>query len=214
MSVRVNLLQPHEIQQQTAVSRDFLRRGGSMLGIGLAVLGVAYLGFQYHAARSSHSRLKAQWAAIEGEYAAVKDTADQHAANMKNIQELDAWTRSRVDWEAPLTALQRLVPENLQFTALIIDSDVAISSREPATKEYAGTPARSYTVRIEGTAVGAMSDQDVIAFVETIRESPDFGPWMSQVRLQGMQRAQSRDPDAEEARNFRVHGATEERIMK
>ena len=211
MSVRVNLMMPHEIQQQAAVSRGFLVRGAGLLGTAAAVLAVGFLLFHYRQVHGEHARLQSAWTAIEADYLAVKEIADEQAVNVNLVRELDGWRHSRLEWDAPLAAFQTVVPDNLQFTRLAIAGEVAVSQAEPATEDYAGTPARKYTVRLEGRAVGSLSDQDVIAFVERLRKAQAIAPWMESVRLQGMQR----DPGAEEeARQFRVNGTSQERLMK
>jgi Tfp pilus assembly protein PilN len=218
MSVRVNLLKPQEVQQQSAVSRDLLVRGATFLGTGAAVLGIAFMVLQYRETGSTHRRLKAAWADMETEYKAVKEIADKQAANMGYVAELESWSHSRLEWEAPLNALQELVPDNLQLTRLAIASDVVISKAEPTTDKYVGTPARTYTMQVEGRAVGALSDQDVIAFVEGLQKSLAISPWLDSVRLQGMQRVSSQGGEGgeggEEARLFRVNAASQERLMK
>lgn len=214
MSVRVNMLRPHEIQRQSAVSRGFLVHGAMVLAIGAAVLAAGFGAVQYQQTRSTHRRLKAQWAAMEADYRVVKNMTDEHAANMKYVTELDAWQRSRLDWETPLAALQAAVPENLQFTRLNIQGDVAVSKAEPATDKQPGTPARTYSLGLEGRAVGVLSDQDVIAFVDRVRESPAIHPWVDWVRLQGMQRDTAVRDEGAEVRLFRVNAASQERLMK
>ena len=215
MSVRVNLLRPEEIRLQTAVSRDFLVKGGVTFAVAAAVLGLVLGVLQYFRINASHKNMEARWAVLEPKFEEGKKIRDQCNTNVRILGELEAWSKSRINWLGPLESLQHLAPTNLQFTRLAINGDVKISSEEPNHKAKPGTPVRLFAMRLEGQAVGTLSDQDVISFVDKIRGSDQFSPWVASVKLQGMQLSKFQVDDGEEGvRVFRIHANSKERMMK
>ena len=215
MSVRVNLLRPEEIRVQTAVSRNFLVKGGVTLAVAAAVFGLVLGVLQYFRINASHKKMEARWAVLEPRFEEGKKFREQLDKNVRILGELEAWSKSRLNWLGPLESLQQLVPTNLQFTRLTINGDVKVSSEEPTSKAKPGTPVRLFAMRLEGQAVGALSDQDVISFVDKIRVSDQFSPWVASVKLQGMQLSKFQVDDGEEGvRVFRIHANSKERMMK
>lgn len=135
----------------------------------------------------------------------------------------------------PLTGLAQMVPENIQFTRLTIESTIEkprISPAPAAAKqkdkgkdkdkekdkvaEVKAPPTppstRRYTIRIDGLASGELSDQTVVDFVKTLRESPTFSDWVESVQLQGLQKAVTPDAGAED-RVFRIDLRTKTREL-
>ena len=215
MSVRVNLLRPEEIRLQTAVSRSFLVKGGITLAVAAVVSGLIFGGFQYHRTRTAQKQMSARWVVLKPQFEEGKKIWEEYNANEELLGELEAWTTSRLNWLGPLESLQQMVPANLQFTRLAISGDVKISSTESRTKNKSGTPVRLFSMRLEGQAVGTLSDQDVISFVDKIRGSDQFSPWVASVKLQGMQLSKFQFDDSEEGvRVFRIHANSKERMIK
>ena len=74
-------------------------------------------------------------------------------------------------------------------------------------------------LRIEGKAQGALSDQDVIRFVDGIRSDREMQTWVSQVKLTGIQliedHAGGGGSEGDEAmRTFRLDVTSGERVME
>ena len=214
MSVRVNLLRPEEIRHQGAIEKAGLIRAGVVLGLSAAVVLVVWAVFQYRAVVGGHAHVKAGWAAIESEYKRVKTVQDAHDANQALLDELHSWTVSRINWTEPFEELQALVPGNIQLTRMSVAGDIMISEAEPATKENPGTPARRFQWRLEGKALGEMSDQDVIRFVDALRRGDSYQDWLASLKLQGMQRTLSRTDEESNERTFRVDASSHERLIK
>ncbi len=217
MSVRVNLLRPEEIRQQTGVGRESMLRAVGIAASSLAVAGLVWGVFQYRSVRSGHALAKERWASLETRYEQVKKVHAANASNLKYLDELGGWTASRIDWSEPLRQLQEFVPDNIQLTRLTVQGEILISEEDPKTKESPGTPARRYSVRMEGRALGALSDQDVIRFVDELRGASTFQDWLDSVKLQSLERTRTRgivDEEAEEERKFRVDAASMERMIK
>ena len=217
MSVRVNLLRPEEIRQQTGVGRESMLRAVGIAASSLAVAGLVWGVFQYRSVRSGHALAKERWASLETRYEQVKKVHAANASNLKYLDELGGWTASRIDWSEPLRQLQEFVPDNIQLTRLTVQGEILISEEDPKTKESPGTPARRYSVRMEGRALGSLSDQDVIRFVDELRGASTFQDWLASVKLQSLERTRARgivDEEAEEERKFRVDAASMERMIK
>jgi hypothetical protein len=214
MSVRVNLLRPEEIRHPGAIEKANLIRLGVVLGLSAVVVAGVWGVFQYQAVVRGHARVKAGWAAIEPEYLRVKQVLDAHNSNRKYLDELNGWSTSRIDWTEPFEELQRLVPANIQLTRMSVLGEIAISEAKPATKENPGTPARRYQWKLEGRALGEMSDQDVIQFVDALRRGESFQDWLASVKLQGLQRTQSRPDQETDERAFRVDASSHERLIQ
>lgn len=217
MSVRVNLLRPEEIRQQTSVSRESLMRVGVVSATSIAVAGLVWGVFQYRSVRHGHAEAKERWAAIESTYEQVKTIHSAHMTNQKYLDELQGWSTSRLSWTDPLTQLQEFVPGNIQLTRLTVQGEIRLqqSATKKKKKDEPGMPVRCYSVRLEGRAIGDMSDQDVIHFVDELRGASMFRDWLASVKLQSLERSRSRDPEEpSEERTFRVDASSVERMIK
>ena len=125
--------------------------------------------------------------------------------------------RSRIAWTDSLFSLQQLVPPNIQLTRLNMVGDTVISAKEPGDKDTPGTPARRFSLQLQGKTVGDLSDQDVIRFVDSIRMDARMNDWLESVKLQEVhaQRHDGRDQREGQAElTFRIDAASGERLIK
>ena len=212
--VRVNLLRPEEIRQQASLSRESVIRVCTMIGSAIVIASLLMAGFEFFRLRHGLSSARETWSTLGGDYERIKGMHDQHLSNQNYVLELEGWTKSRVEWVSPLTALQDLVPANIQLTRVSVQGEIQVSEAEPPTDEAPGTPARTFRVRVEGKAQGSLSDQDVIRFVDRLRVDDAYASWLDSIKLQGLQRTlQNARVGAPEERVFRVDAVSRERLM-
>lgn len=207
MSVRVNLMLADEFRSSSAVTTSISPRvlaisGGAMIATLLA-LGMVH----YRMVSNGLALATSRFATLEPRFNEATRLQLDRNHNRNLIDELDRWAASGVVWGAPLGELARLVPESLQFTRLAIDSSIEKPRpvrRSGATKDApTPPPLRRYTVRIDGAASGELSDQTVVDFVKTLRDSPTFAGWIESVQLQGLQRATAANAGPDD-RVFRI----------
>lgn len=212
--VRVNLLRPEEIRQQTSLSRESVIRVCTMVGSAIVIATVLMASFECFRLRRGLSSARETWSTLGDDYERIKAMHDRHLNNQKYVLELEGWSRSRLEWQAPLTALQDLVPTNIQLTRFSVQGEIQTSEAEPATDEAPGTPSRTFRIRVEGKAQGSLSDQDVIRFVDRLRVNESYASWLDSIKLQGLQRTlQNGAIGGLEERVFRVDAVSKERLM-
>ncbi len=219
MSVRVNLLRTEEIEQSHSVNREAMNRMFATVGGAALAALLVFLFFQYHNVIGGHAKAHARFAAIENDFNRIKGMSDSSAQNHEYVSELDSWTGTRIRWDKSLVAIQRLVPSNIQLTRISVNGNVKLSSHPKVDEDDPGNPARHFMLRIEGKAQGALSDQDVIRFVDGIRSDREMQTWVSQVKLTGIQliedHAGGGGSEGDEAmRTFRLDVTSGERVME
>ena len=192
MSVRVNMMLAEELRATPSVTASFSPRVLAIVG-GAIVATLLALGTVHYRMVSNGLRLaQARFVTVEPRFNEATRIQLDRNHNHNLIDELDRWAASGVAWSVPLAELGRLVPESVQFTRMTIES--AIDKPRPVRRRGQEDapqppPLRRYTVRIDGAASGELSDQTVVDFVKTLRESPAFVGWVESVQLQGLQRA-------------------------
>lgn len=239
MSVRVNLMVAEEFRTASAMSASFSPRVLAITGGAIAVTLLALGTVHYRSIRNGYEQAKARHAIVEPRFQEATRLQASRDHNRQIHSELDRWSTSGVHWADPLEALAGLVPANMQFTRLTIESTIEKPRILPApapTKEEgkekgkgkdkgkaqaevqeAKAPPpppsmRRYTIRIDGSASGELSDQTVVDFVKTLRESAAFADWIESVQLQGLQKSATPNAGAED-RVFRIDLRTKTREL-
>lgn len=216
MSVRVNLMVPEEFRASSAITTSVSPRVLAITG-GAVVATLLALGTVHFRMVGNGLKLaQARYATVEPRYKeAMRIQADRNH-NHDIMKEMDGWAASGVAWREPLRILGGLVPDSVQFTRLTLDS--SIEKPRPSRPTDAEKqpppppPVRRYTIRIDGAASGELSDQTVVDFVKTLRESPAFLDWIESVQLQGLQRAVAQNAGPDD-RVFRIDLRTYAREM-
>lgn len=216
MSVRVNLLRPEEIKQQNSVNREAMLRMAGMVGGAALAAAVIFLFFQYRNVVGGFSRAQKDFAAIETDYNRVNAMQESSSLNLQYVTELESWTLSRIRWDESLFAIQSLVPTNIQLTRMSLHGEIKASSAASPKDDEPVTPARLFTLRLEGKAKGDLSDQDVIRFVGGIGLDESLESWLAKVNLVGLQLAPhaGASGDGQSERTFRLDATSGERLMR
>lgn len=220
MSVRVNLLRPDEIRYTGAVSKGAAIRWGGITMAVLAAAGVAWLIVSVRGTLHGLRRAQSRWGALEASYGKVREVQKQHLGNRGFLDELNGWGASRVEWEEALDDVQGMIPANIQLHSLSVEGDMLLIEPEKKPDEEnedPGTPARTYKIRVQGVAHGALSDKDVIQFVDRLRSAEGMKSWLAIMKLQGLQRMATRgvpSEEEEERRTFVVDASSAERLMQ
>jgi len=236
MTARINLLKTTEFRRQGLVSTSFIIRAGIMtVALFSLVFGVLALS-QHRNARQMLFSAQELWRVREPIYRKILAMKQDLATKRKLDQELQGWKTSRIEWSNPLAVLQQIVPPALQFRRLTIWGNMDISipkitkvkaakggaakaeaatvmmTGEPAGPIAGGTPARSFSLLIEGRATGEKAEDTVLQFDAALREEPVFRALLQSVRLQRLQ-SEEGIAGGEAGRAFSIEASTARREM-
>lgn len=225
MTIRVNLLQPHEYRRQGAVSGAFIVRVS--IGTALAFLTLfSALGFVWH--EISQRDLEAAreiWRIREPMYDQIMAMKQDLAVEKKLEQELEGWVTWRLAWTPLLLEFQKIVPLTMQIKRLNIrgDSDLARKGGatttgemdEPGASKVSFIPTIKYTMTFDGKASGNEAETTVVQFVRTFGRAAGYEPILdpASLKLRSMQRDAS-EPGEQPDRVFSIEAMTMVRSLK
>jgi hypothetical protein len=92
-----------------------------------------------------------------------------------------------------------------------VKGELGILETPGANGEVAKTPARKFTLRLDGRTSDDAADTIVVAFANGLRETPTFQEALESVKLQGLQRSTSGGRESE--RMFGIEGISMMRLM-
>lgn len=225
MTIRVNLLQPHEYRRQGAVSGAFLAR--ISVGTALAFLTLfSALGFVwYEISQRDLEAAREIWRIREPMYDQIMAMKQDLAVEKKLEQELEGWVNWRLEWTPLLLEFQRIVPLTMQIRRLNIrgESDMtrkggATSTGEmadPGANKISYVPTIKYTVSFDGRASGNEAETTVVQFVRTFGRSTGYEQILdpASVKLRSMQRDASESGEQPD-RIFSIEAMTMVRSLK
>lgn len=139
---------------------------------------------------SLNSRVRmaeAEWKNIEPKKKKALDLADQVQVNLDILNELEGWNKSHVNWHAQLNALQGIVPPKIQLERLRISQTLQLLDGK--------TPARVFTMILNGKATGATAERDVHELKRQLEKSPFFSPLMGDVTVPKYGPSTAKDAD-------------------
>lgn len=204
---RVNLLKKDERRYQGAVSRSFIL----VCGIGTPILLIfLIIGLCFVQKFSIESQLKssqALWDNLEPSLKAHNLGNQGLTTNKKVLDLFNGWESSQTSFVNLLSDLQDSVPGSIQFNRL--------SVRTGESKAIYKTPAElemDYTLTLEGIALGAQAEKQVIAFQKDLLACEQVGSTFESLKLDSMRKRT--DANGEHMSEFRLLGAADEGGMK
>jgi len=225
MTIRVNLLQPHEFRRQGAVSGTFMIRVS--IGTALAFLTLfSVLGFVwYEISQRDLDAAREIWRIREPMYNQIMAMKQDLAVEKKLEQELDGWEAWRLEWTPLLLEFQKIVPPAMQIKRLGVGGGVDLTRKGGATssgemddaaaQKVSFSPVIKYTLTFDGKASGNEAETTVVQFVRTFGRAPGFEPILdpASVKLRSMQRDTSQGGEQPD-RVFSIEAATLVRTLK
>ena len=225
MTIRVNLLQPHEYRRQGAVSGTFILRVS--IGTALAFLTLfSVLGFVwYEIAQRDLAAAREIWRIREPMYNQIMAMKQDLAVEKKLQQELDGWKTWRLAWTPLLLEFQKIVPSTMQIKRLNMRGDMELSRKGGATSsgemdtaaanKVSFIPTIKYNIVFDGKASGAEAETTVVQFVRTIGRAAGYESILdpASVKLRSMQRDTS-EAGEQPDRIFSIEATTMARSLK
>ncbi|HPF99893.1 MAG TPA: hypothetical protein PLE77_07480 [Kiritimatiellia bacterium] len=225
MTIRVNLLQPHEYRRQGAVSGTFILRVS--IGTALAFLTLfSVLGFVwYEIAQRDLAAAREIWRIREPMYNQIMAMKQDLAVEKKLQQELDGWKTWRLAWTPLLLEFQKIVPPTMQIKRLNMRGDMELARKGGATSsgemdtaaaaKVTFIPTIKYNMIFDGKASGAEAETTVVQFVRTIGRAAGYESILdpASVKLRSMQRDTS-EAGEQPDRVFSIEATTMARSLK
>ena len=112
------------------------------------------------------SRIESDWAKMRPEQKEASMVRSNLTVTTAVVTEMTAWRNSRLEWQEQLSALQTLVPEEIQLTLLRTEQQIRLQNKT--------LPVRSFSVVIKGKALGIGAKENVEALECSLNEEECF----------------------------------------
>lgn len=174
MNLSVNLLSETERRSGSPISPVFMIRVASIALPSLIVLGIAAL---FISARNMERDLASREQALErlrpqlDLVARVHKQAKTYKAMMTMIAE---WQSTGIAWHEQLQFIRESVPPSIQLTRLRLDD---------FTQMVDGSPARAYSIHLQGKTGGARAEDNVQALRQALITSEPLAPFLESVEI-------------------------------
>jgi Tfp pilus assembly protein PilN len=156
VNLHVDLILEGEQRSASPLSAKSLTRVATVTGpLILVVLGGLFLLNWLRVQRDSRV-LRMEIAAIEPKVAEARKLKEMLATHRETHAELEGWKRSRLEWHARMHALRGIVPRSIQLTSLRVSQAISLVE--------AKAPAKSYSLTMEGLALGPSAEDDIKRF--------------------------------------------------
>jgi len=192
MNLRVDLILGSERRSASVVSLRSLLRIAAF-AVPAAVLVLCVVMALNNASLGGRIRtIEGLLANLEPKKQKARELRQQRIANEAVLAELEAWSHARIDWHRQLPALAAGVPALIQFQRLKIAQDLTLLN--------ARSPARVFTLEIEGSATGESASPDVEALRAHLQDDPFFEPFTEASEVTRY----DQDPQDRDKRIFRI----------
>ncbi len=212
MNIQLDLLKDAERRRIGIADPRAVMRIAAMAVLALIVAVAVIIISTGISRRSEFNRLDAAWANGKKEFTNLKNTEAELKKANGLVAELNVWSEARIDWFAPLMNLADLVPPSIQLKSLKIKSSVYFKEKKEA-EEVAPSLMRRTRCTLDGTTKGEMGDEEVVLFLDDIRDSEEMGSLLTSVKLDRLQREASGDKNTA-VRAFTVEAVFAERILR
>jgi hypothetical protein len=199
---RVNLLRKSEQRYQGAVSRRFITISAVLTPVLLiAVLSGIKL-VQYTGVQADLKASQEIWSKLEPKLALFNEENRGLAANRQVLTLFEGWQGSQLPMVDLLNEIQDIVPENVQFSRLVLRGEVGPGIYETAEEMELG-----FSLRIEGISLGDRAEKNVWRFHKDLLATEEIRKAFDSVDLSDMRARRSQDGGA--VREFRIIGSNE-----
>lgn len=204
MNLRVDLIMENEKRSANVLNAKSLLRLASVIVPLCLIVTVGVSVVNLMRVKNTEKRLKANWEHAEPRKAGAIEARKKKIKATAVLNELKGWKASHIDWHVQLMSLQRQVPRGIKFDDLRINQILATDEKSLAS--------RSFTMQINGQALGSRSEYNLQLLERRIIALPTFAEAMEKVDLQG--RASTRKDAEKEDREFTIKCTYKQRTME
>ena len=195
MNLRVDLILESEQRSGSPVSAKALLRIVCVLLPALLILAVAGAFRNMKQVTDELASLETQWEEVKPKQIEILSLNQEFQANRRAREELAAWQASRIDWHKQMVALMRVVPRDIQLRRLRANHALHLVEEK--------TPARVFSMSIEGRAFGEQAEQDVQALRRRLQDRPPLADLIDAVEVTKFAQDPSRDAQKND-RTFKI----------
>ncbi|VGO20075.1 hypothetical protein [Pontiella sulfatireligans] len=204
---RVDFLKKNELRYQGAVSLRFIF-------VGIVVTPVLFIAIlsgvkliQYSGVQSELKASHEIWADLEPRLKLYQDESHGVAVNQQALDLFDGWTNAQVSFVGLLSGIQDIVPSEIQFTRLSIQSETKTSIHKNASNL-----GLDYKLLIEGVSQGQQAENEVIAFRKNLLDRQEVADVFDSIILASMRKRSAAAGSV--LREFRLEGINQEGGLK
>jgi hypothetical protein len=176
MNLRVDLILETEQRSASFLSpRQMLRLSGIVVpAIGAFLLFVAALDTMR---QNMHTEQKAsEWKLLEPQKAAALKLAEEMRRHDAIVKSLESWPATKRSLYDQLATLMKVVPPDIQLARLSYDQTLGVVDKQAQ---------RVPTMRLEGRALGADSEEHLLVLTRRMREEAPFDVLLANVEMRG-----------------------------
>jgi hypothetical protein len=166
MSLRVDLILDSEQRSGSLLSPKSLVRIASIVGPAILLVLVAAFVMQMFQLNSKVALLEGQWEDVGGQQQTAENLRGQLLENREMLDEIGGWRESHIDWHEQLSGLIRVVPPEIELRKLRIGQQLDVLEKN--------MPARTFSMTLNGRAVGAGAEGAVEALKLSLQTAPAF----------------------------------------
>jgi hypothetical protein len=176
MSMRVDLILQSEQRSASVFTPKMLIRILSFVLPALLLLAVASLVMKVMGLSAEHERLDRDWLKAGPKQEQAIKLTGQLNANRRILDELEGWRKAQMVWHNQLAALPKITPAAVQLTDLNVDQVLEAAEKEKAL-------GRSFTMQLQGRAVGKSADMMVDELENSLKTMSEFAPLIESVEV-------------------------------
>ncbi len=195
----VNLLKKSEQRHQGVVSRKFTFVSAVVAPILLIAILSGVKLFQYNGVKSELTANRILWKDLEPRLTLFKDENRGLVMNRKALDLFGGWKNSQASFVTLLEDIQGIVPEQVQFTRLSVQT-----KKTGSVYATVDDLALSFDLVIEGLAHGARAENYVIDLRKDLLTCQQIGSTFESIKLASMRKREG--AAGQSLREFRLEG--------
>lgn len=165
MNLRVDLILPAEQRSGSRITLAGLGRVASVTVPLILLVLASSAAMRSRALHRDLDRVSAEWQQTEPRFKAALHLKEEILRRRAVLNEIEAWRKARVTWHQQLSAMQEIVPAEIQLTELKIDDMIQTVSNKPV---------RVFKLQLRGRTGGPESEQHVSRLRSALADDPRF----------------------------------------
>lgn len=182
MNLYINLLLESEERSTSRISPKFLAKAFAIFaGLLLLALVVVVL-TGAHSAKQALFFAEQEKKQLQSAFRTVGELRQELTSLQELTNAIAGWAQTRPDWPLLLSAVQSVVPVNIQLTRLTVNENITAIDN---------VPTRVVTLYLQGKAAGEHSEADVQELEKNLKEKPPFSGIMEFAQVKQFEAARN-----------------------
>lgn len=168
MNFRINLILDTEKRSTSIISAKALLRICAIVIPIIIVIALALTVLSSINMKHYRDQLVRENEQRAGEKAKATQLKQKLTDAMHILEEVRGWKNAKLNWHEQLMGIMQCTPTNANLTKLMLTTDVKLVDNNK-------TPARIFSLDLQGKAKGTGSDESLINFLQAFKTQPPFG---------------------------------------